>query len=102
MGAILWWDRAGKGLQFVAGLVVLIDIYGPKRLEALRDRSADRAERSMHITTSRSCALNAGICHSTRKTLRPPSCSGSANTAGRPSTATSTSSCAGVQAARNA
>jgi hypothetical protein len=31
---IVWWGRIGKLLEFAAGLVLLIDIVGPKRLKA--------------------------------------------------------------------
>ncbi|WP_212841676.1 hypothetical protein [Catellatospora sp. IY07-71] len=29
---VLWWARAGKVLQFAAGLVVILDLIGPERL----------------------------------------------------------------------
>ena len=36
---VLWWGRIGKILQFIAGLTVVLDIVGPKRLaEAAKQR----------------------------------------------------------------
>ncbi|MEV0381717.1 hypothetical protein [Nonomuraea sp. NPDC050643] len=36
---MLWWGRIGKGLQFVAGLVVLLDLADPDRLREAGKRA---------------------------------------------------------------
>jgi hypothetical protein len=36
---VLWWARMGKLLQFVAGLVVVLDIVGPNRLRSVGKRA---------------------------------------------------------------
>ncbi|MFG1926835.1 hypothetical protein [Cryptosporangium sp. NPDC048952] len=39
---VLFWARAGKLLQFIAGLVVIIDLIGPEALRAHADRMKSR------------------------------------------------------------
>jgi hypothetical protein len=37
---ILWWGRIGKGLAFLSGLVLIVDIIGPERIHDFSKRSA--------------------------------------------------------------
>ncbi|MFC7762773.1 hypothetical protein ACFQY4_35535 [Catellatospora bangladeshensis] len=39
---VLWWARAGKILQFAAGLVVILDLIGPERLRRGGQRMTTR------------------------------------------------------------
>jgi hypothetical protein len=39
---MLWWGRVGKLLQFVAGLTVVFDLFGPERLRAVGAHAGDR------------------------------------------------------------
>lgn len=39
---MLWWGRAGKLLQFVAGLAVVLDLVEPERLRAVGVHAGDR------------------------------------------------------------
>jgi hypothetical protein len=40
---VLWWARAGKVLQFTAGLVVILDLIGPERLRRAGQRTGEQA-----------------------------------------------------------
>ncbi|WP_238008456.1 hypothetical protein KZZ52_22965 [Dactylosporangium sp. AC04546] len=40
---VLWWARAGKILQFAAGLVVILDLIGPERLRGVGRRTGEQA-----------------------------------------------------------
>lgn len=44
--SVLWWGRVGKLLQFIAGLVVVLDLIGPEALRAFGQRAADRWRRT--------------------------------------------------------
>jgi hypothetical protein len=40
---VLWWARAGKIMQFAAGLVVILDLIGPERLRRIGIRTGEQA-----------------------------------------------------------
>lgn len=43
---VLWWARAGKIMEFAAGLVVVLDLIGPERLRRSGRRARERAARA--------------------------------------------------------
>ncbi|MCG5464853.1 hypothetical protein MED01_003112 [Micromonospora sp. MED01] len=47
--SMIWWGRVGKLLQFLGGLVVILDLIGPERLRnwgtRIREPDAERLER---------------------------------------------------------
>lgn len=55
--SILWWGRAGKALQFVAGLAVVLDLVEPERLRAVGARARDRLE-ALRVVAKESQAAN--------------------------------------------
>jgi hypothetical protein len=58
---MLWWGRIGKLAQFTGGLVAIIDIIGPDRIQAwgqrLRERSRGKRRRLFLVTAKRSGAI---------------------------------------------
>ncbi|GGO21430.1 hypothetical protein [Microbispora bryophytorum] len=44
--SMLFWGRAGKGLQFLAGCAVVLDLVDTAKLRAAIDRAEDRYERA--------------------------------------------------------
>lgn len=52
---VLWWARAGKILQFAAGLVVILDLIGPDRLR----RGGQRMTARWRVVTAQLSALRA-------------------------------------------
>lgn len=52
---MLWWARIGKCLQFAGTAIVILDLVGPERLRALRnkgDKYAEKARRYVRISMS--------------------------------------------------
>jgi len=43
---MLYWGRSGKCLQYLSGLIILIDLVGPSRLSKLATRVATRTKRA--------------------------------------------------------